>query len=147
MKQPAPVTVLILSAAFFWGCAPKKNAPQNNEASSPEREVTARQVRFLRVYRIPAGDTVYRDSMLLDLQIHGDSASGIYRWVLPEKDGKSGKIRGELFADTVRGHYHYQQEGGTYTDSVEIILGETQAVVTQFTTGDFRLTDTIPAAE
>lgn len=145
MKQPVLRSILLLLAAFSCGCGPDNRQP-HNEGAARKSDTPPQHRLFLKVFRVPVNDTVYHDSMRLQLRISGDSAKGIYRWVLPGKDGKEGSISGRLLRDTIRGYYHYQQEGGAYTDPIEIILEDERAVVTQFTAGSYQLTDTIPAA-
>lgn len=115
------------------------HSPQASESNPfPEGKYT-----FIRVYQTRAADHTLSDSTILRFDIRNDAlVSGTYRWVLPEKDGKYGTITGRLSNDTIFGKYNYMQEGGRYTDSVQIVLGKNSAIVTQFT-GNYPLNDTL----
>lgn len=141
MRQPFFKLSLVL--LICWGC---QSTPRSQDGRQPaeEKEHTGGAYRFLRVYHSPVEDTVYLDSTLLQFQVADQQVSGSYLWVLPGKDGKSGTIRGRMSGDTVYGRYHYQQEGGKYDDSIQVVLQDDQAIVTQFSSDGYQLKDTLP---
>lgn len=138
--------IFILTGLFFAGCTnSNKQSDQTKKERTSKDSLKNKTYSFALGYRTPFQDTVYVDSTALKITIDPDGqTSGTYRWVLPQKDGKLGKIAGMLSGDTVNGHYHYQQEGGEYTDSIQIILQPEQAIVIQFNAPGHQLIDTLP---
>lgn len=137
--------LVMLIGFIFTGCTnSNKQADQIKKEQTFTDSLKNTTSSFALVYRTPFQDTVYVDSTALKITIDPEGqASGSYRWVLPQKDGKLGKITGMLSGDTVKGHYHYRQEGGEYTDSIQIILQEEQAIVIQFNAPGHQLVDTL----
>lgn len=134
----------VCSLSFFlFSCQPASRQPDATEKA--DETVPVQQAhQFLKVYKVPLNDTVYYDSTILKLHIDQDSViSGTYLWVIPGKDGKYGEIGGRVSHDTIYGHYSYQQEGGNYRDSIQIVLRSDGAVVTQYNAPGSRLVDTL----
>ncbi len=142
--------VLFLLVLLVVGCGPASN--QGEDAQQEEKEdtlSTAASVKqtYLKIYHVQLRDTAYSDTMYLKLQVENNAATGKYLWFIPQKDGKFGTITGKLSKDTIYGHYAYQQEGGHYKDSMQIVLLADRAIVTQFNAPNHRLVDTLVASE
>lgn len=142
--KPALRSMIKLSLCLFLlsSCA----GPTNHDTAGSESDSTAfsQTYHFLKVYRTPVADTVYTDSTAITFSVDDDGkVEGNYRWVIPGKDGKSGDIHGDMARDTVFGHYHYQQEGGTYTDSIQVVLQQDRVIVIQFNADQHTLRDTL----
>ncbi len=142
-----PVLIVLI---LVVGCGPAAN--QGGEERPEEKgdslsTVSAVNRTYLKVYHVRLPDTTYSDTMYLELQVDNAAASGKYLWFIPQKDGKFGTITGRLVKDTINGHYAYQQEGGNYTDSVQIVLLRDKAIVTQFNAPNHRLVDTLELSE
>jgi hypothetical protein len=137
LRNISKIIVIIL---LFCSC---QFSSQTDSQVKKDSTTTTAYV-FVKVYPTAAEDTAYIDSTVLDFSVDQHAqVSGTYRWVIPGKDGKFGNITGHISDDTVYGHYHYQQEGGNYDDSVQIILQQQSAVVIQFNAPGYRLTDTL----
>ncbi|HEX5553725.1 MAG TPA: hypothetical protein VFX43_10800 [Chitinophagaceae bacterium] len=145
MEGIKDIFCVLLALSSLGGCAgPSGSSKESQTKKIIKNVVLPSAYDFLRVYHTTVNDTVYADTTLLKLKTGtAGRISGIYRWVLPGKDGRYGKVSGTFSQDTVNGHFQYRQEGGSYTDSIQIILQAEKAVVIQFGESGYRLTDTL----
>src|SRR5690554_4139758 len=90
--------LVMLIGFIFTGCTnSNKQADQIKKEQTFTDSLKNTTSSFALVYRTPFQDTVYVDSTALKITIDPEGqASGSYRWVLPQKDGKLGKITGML---------------------------------------------------
>ncbi|WP_344974562.1 hypothetical protein [Compostibacter hankyongensis] len=149
--------LLIPAAVWATGCQPAGQSSDTTtdtrridstgaEAMTGDAEQLQGEYRYLTVFKSEGDGPANADSMQLNLNLKGNTATGTYQWVLPGKDGKRGTITGVLSGHTVSGQYHYQQEGGSYSDSIRIQLEGDRAMVTQFSGDGYQLKDTLTAA-
>lgn len=133
--------IIALGVLFFCGC---HSAMDKGRQSLEDTVKTARDYNFMTVYHTLSDDTSYADSTVLKFSVNEDAlVSGTYQWVLPGKDGRYGSVSGYFSHDTVYGRYHYQQEGGSYNDSLQIILKSGEAIAVQFSPDGYELRDTL----
>ncbi len=71
-----------------------------------------------------------RDSIILNLELTGEVASGNFYWIPAEKDSRRGVIQATKKGDELKGNYVFTQEGIQDTLFIEIQLQKTSAVIT-----------------
>lgn len=131
------LSIISIAIMVLGSCQPSGQTTDNS--NFPDGEYN-----FIKVYQTPVGSKTQADSTVLQFKINMDApVSGTYRWVVPGKDGKYGTIRGYLSRDTISGRYNYQQEGGNYNDSIQVVLVSERAIVTQFIDNGYKLIDTL----
>lgn len=125
-------------------CSCNTSETRENQRENSTDTATADTLHFSKVYTTLINDTAIIDSTYLTIAISpGNEVNGKFVWILPLKDGKGGTITGHMIDDTIRGNYHYRQEGGAFDDSVSIVLYPGKAVVTQYTYNNYELIDTL----
>lgn len=147
MHNTLKIFLMSLFVVTGGGCqffsAPPEGNPEQNTPSSRWQAGGPEQV-FFKAYQTEAADTVYRDTLWLRLhREHSDTLRGTYVWLVPGKDGKRGSVEGSLVQGAFLGLYHYQQEGGDYSDSIRIDFSDGGAIVTQRQASGGLLIDTL----
>lgn len=129
---------------LFSICSCNTSEEDENQGENDLEIQAADTIHFSKIYSTAINDTTIIDSTYLTITISPQNeVNAKFVWVLPLKDGKGGTITGQLNADTIMGKYHYRQEGGTFDDSVRIVLYPEKAVVTQYTYNNYELVDTL----
>ncbi|MDY6938354.1 MAG: hypothetical protein SWY16_11870 [Cyanobacteriota bacterium] len=80
-------------------------------------------------FREETGSGEFVDVLELAIEETGDRATGYYNWLPARKSQRTGEFRGSIRENIVSADYEYIQEGTSGTETIEIVLEETQAVV------------------
>ncbi len=125
--------IFIVIGIFTIACQEKaKNGEfKNSKEKTEEALISPKKMCFLSVL----GNTEIQgkkvsDSLIMQLEIHGNTVTGTYDWIPAEKDSRRGKISAKKEGNQIRGSYIFTQEGRKQTQHIEIDLQGNLAKVT-----------------
>lgn len=99
IKKVLPLSLLVLTAM---------SCRQGAKESGAAAEESSRRYCFLQVTQ---GQNAVADSLYVQLNVDGDSVTGILNWLPAEKDKMTGTLTGTIKDNTVKAIYSYSAEG------------------------------------